>query len=32
MAGPVEDGSGQEETGLEGRAGLNGPKGRKYLG
>jgi hypothetical protein len=32
MAGLVEEGRGHEETGLEGRAGLNGPKGRKYLG
>jgi hypothetical protein len=34
VAGPVEEG-GHEEAGLEGRAtpaGLNGPKGRKYLG
>jgi hypothetical protein len=27
MAGPVEEGRGHEETELEGRAGLNGPKG-----
>jgi hypothetical protein len=32
MAGPVEEGRGHEETGLDGRAGLNGTKGRKYLG
>jgi hypothetical protein len=32
MVGPVEEGRGHEETELEGRAGLNGPKGRKYLG
>jgi hypothetical protein len=36
VAGPVEEGrGGHEEAGLEGRArpaGLNGPKGRKYLG
>jgi hypothetical protein len=35
VAEPVEEGRGHEEVGLEGRArptGLNGPKGRKYLG
>jgi hypothetical protein len=35
VAGPVEEGKGHEEVGLEGRArlaGPNGPKGRKYLG
>jgi hypothetical protein len=35
VAGPIEEGRGHEEVRPEGRArlaGLNGPKGRKYLG
>jgi hypothetical protein len=35
VAGPIEEGRGHEEAGLEGRAKParpNGPKGRKYLG